>query len=103
MVTTPYSPAVLDNNKIEWNDANTYGGGIMVVNSTPTVINNTFSNNNAIIFGGGLYVDEDSDIKDAKGKENLKINCPPNDELNNIYSGNTQSGERTEGSDVYFQ
>ncbi|HBC30317.1 MAG TPA: hypothetical protein DC024_03580 [Clostridiales bacterium] len=103
LVTTPYSPAVLDNNEIVWNDANTYGGGIMVVNSTPTVINNTFSNNNAIISGGGLYVDEDSDIKDAKGKEILKINCPPNDELNNIYSGNTQSGERTEGSDVYFQ
>lgn len=104
----------ISNNSILNNFAADNGGGIAVYyNSESTIYNNTITGNEADAddsdsgSGGGIYVSNDSDIKDDSGNEWDKENTPPAEESNNTYSSNTHyDGSNTDsslnGADVYW-
>ncbi len=101
-------------NIISGNQAKRNGGGISVYNSTPIIYNNTITDNEADFDGndagngGGIYVFNNSDIKDASGSLWVEENSPTAVEPNNTYSGNTHyDGTETDsslnGANVYWE
>jgi len=68
-----------ENNIITNNTATGLGGGIRVVQSSPTIINNNITDNIANAYGGGIYVNWDSELLPADtrpagwdtGRENI--------------------------------
>jgi len=101
---TYYASPTITSNTIANNEARYNGCGISVKPyATPTISNNTISNNNAISYGSGVYVDNFCDVKSIYGASWPRCYFPPNSELNNTYSRNTnQNGLVTERCHVYF-
>jgi len=59
------SPSI-ENNRIIDNHFNSWynnGGGIVIENSSARIVGNTISGNNLAFYGGGMYIDNASDVK----------------------------------------
>lgn len=96
------SPNIVSN-EISWNDA-TNGAGICILDSMPVIYGNDIHKNTATQYGGGIFVSKDSIVKDSHGDSWLRMNDPPHNETNNLYSGNAHQGAlNTDGSNVYFE
>lgn len=96
------SPNIVSN-EISWNDA-TNGGGIYILDSMPVIYGNDIHKNTATQYGGGIFVSKQSIVKDSHGDSWLRLNDPPHNETNNLYSGNTHQGTlNTDGANVYFE
>lgn len=104
----------ISGNIISGNDAEANAGGIAVYSdSIPSIYSNVITDNEADVddndsgSGGGIFITDGCDIKDASGNSWVVENTPPADEPHNSYEGNTHyDGDTTDsllnGADVYW-
>ncbi len=79
------------------------GGGVYLGAGGTRFFGNTMSGNEAYQWGGGVFVDDDAELRDGEGVELPRVNSPPGTMPENTFSENTHGDDQFGGADVFFR